>query len=219
MNLTKCSNGHYYDADKYPSCPHCNKNADNDEKMTVMMSQKDQETLSLERMRGETVQMQPQPEPVMEKKKTVRLAEAMEQKTAPVYQDDDNDKTVSYYGGSMGTEPVVGWLVCISGEMLGKAFELKNGKNFIGRSRAMDIVLEGDPNVSREKHAIVTYEPHGRVFFAQPGESRELFYVDNKVVLVNVEMKDRCVLQIGKTELMFVPLCGSDFSWDDRKQD
>ena len=48
MNLTKCSNGHYYDADKYPSCPHCNKNADNDDKMTVMMSQKDQETLSLE---------------------------------------------------------------------------------------------------------------------------------------------------------------------------
>lgn len=29
MNLTKCYNGHYYDADKYDECPHCEKSADN----------------------------------------------------------------------------------------------------------------------------------------------------------------------------------------------
>ena len=23
MNLTKCSNGHFYDGDTYASCPHC----------------------------------------------------------------------------------------------------------------------------------------------------------------------------------------------------
>ena len=23
MNLTKCSNGHFYDSDTYASCPHC----------------------------------------------------------------------------------------------------------------------------------------------------------------------------------------------------
>ena len=23
MNLRKCNNGHFFDGDKYPSCPHC----------------------------------------------------------------------------------------------------------------------------------------------------------------------------------------------------
>lgn len=27
MNLTKCKNGHYYDADRYAACPHCYGNA------------------------------------------------------------------------------------------------------------------------------------------------------------------------------------------------
>ena len=29
MNITKCYNGHYYDADKYDECPHCGESADN----------------------------------------------------------------------------------------------------------------------------------------------------------------------------------------------
>lgn len=151
--------------------------------------------------------------------KTVSLFEAVNvaSKTVPMAPSmaGDNDKTISYYGGSLGKEPVVGWLVCVEGELLGKAFELKNGKNFIGRSPNMDIVLQGDPNVSRDRHAIVTYEPKGRVFFAQPGESSELFYVDGQVVLMNVELHDRDVLEVGNTKLMFVPFCGPNFSWDD----
>ena len=114
--------------------------------------------------------------------------------------------------------PVVGWLVCVEGKMLGKAFELKNGKNFIGRSSQMDVILEGDANVSRDRHAIVTYEPRGREFFAQPGESRELFYVNGQVVLMNVVLKARDIISVGKTDLMFIPFCGADFSWDEIKK-
>lgn len=132
--------------------------------------------------------------------------------------EEDNDKTVSYYGGILETEPVVGWLVCVEGKMLGKAFELKNGKNFIGRSSQMDVILEGDANVSRDRHAIVTYEPRGREFFAQPGESRELFYVNGQVVLMNVVLKARDIISVGKTDLMFIPFCGADFSWDEIKK-
>lgn len=31
MNLTKCYNGHYYDANKYAECPYCENSADNNE--------------------------------------------------------------------------------------------------------------------------------------------------------------------------------------------
>lgn len=223
MNLTKCSNGHYYDADKYSSCPHCSKNEDMEDDVTVNMEQTGTmgSTMGGATFASAPAQQpkaaQPQTTPSQPKAKPVSLMDAVNVAAAPSVVASDDDKTVSYYGGSMGTEPVVGWLVCIEGEMLGKAFELKNGKNFIGRSAAMDVILEGDPNVSRERHAIVTYEPKGRVFIAQPGDSRELFYMNEQVVLMNVEMHDRDVLSIGKTKLMFVPLCGPDFAWEDAR--
>ena len=221
MNLTKCSNGHYYDADKYSTCPHCGKNEQMDDDVTVNMEQTGSfsGTMSDLHTENKTVASsapapQATPEPAQQRK-TVSLMDAVNVAATPAPA--DQDKTVSYYGGSMGTEPVVGWLVCVEGEMLGKAFELKDGKNFIGRSLNMDVILEGDPNVSRERHAIVTYEPKGRVFIAQPGESRELFYMNDQVVLMNMEMHNRDVLSIGRTKLMFIPLCGPDFAWEDVK--
>ena len=69
--------------------------------------------------------------------------------------------------------------------------------------------------MSRDKHAILVYEPRARIFLVQPGESRELFYVNDEVVLSNRQLKDRDVLMIGNYKLLFVPLCGPDFSWDD----
>lgn len=216
MNLTKCSNGHYYDADKYSSCPHCSKNDMAEDDVTINMEQTGSVSEPVSHSVSQTGETQSR---FQTQPGTVSLRDAVNVAAAPApsVRDDGDDKTVSYYGGSLGIEPVVGWLVCVEGEMLGKAFDLKNGKNFIGRSQNMDIVLEGDPNVSRERHAIVTYEPRGRVFIAQPGESRELFYMNDQVVLMNMEMHDRDILSIGRTKLMFVPLCGPDFAWDDAK--
>lgn len=205
MNLKKCSRGHYYDAEKYESCPHCQKTDNRDDSKTfAAQSTFDmQSTFAAQSNSG--------------KAQTVSLMDAVRAASSPLKYEEEDDKTVSYYGGSMQTEPVVGWLVCVAGECLGKAFELKNGKNFVGRASNMDIILEGDSNVSRERHAIVTYEPTGRLFVAQPGESRELFYVNDQVVLMNKELKDRDILLIGKTKLMFIPLCGPDFAWEDVK--
>ena len=37
MNLKRCNNGHFYDADKFTSCPHCNPTVSASE-VTVAMS-------------------------------------------------------------------------------------------------------------------------------------------------------------------------------------
>lgn len=223
MNLTKCKNGHYYDADKYASCPHCGDGGNREDDVTVSMGQSmrdsSADTVSLQHAASisQTAASSLSRQQTSDMGTTVSLAQALNMASAqnPAAQMEDSGKTVGYYGGSLQTEPVVGWLVCIEGDVLGKAFELKNGKNFIGRSTNMDVVLAGDASVSRERHAIVTYEPKGRVFFAQPGESRELFYVDDQVVLMSIQLKDRSILSVGNTKLMFIPLCGPDFSWDD----
>ena len=115
---------------------------------------------------------------------------------------------------NQGTRPVVGWLVCIEGSDYGKSFNLYGGKNFIGRAAEMDVCLANDVTVSRFKHATVIYEPKQRVFFAQPGESHELFYVNGSVVLVNTELKDRDVIAIGRSTFVFVPFCDQRYGWE-----
>lgn len=131
----------------------------------------------------------------------------------------EDSPTVSIYGSRMKSEPTVGWLIGLSGPYLGECFELRTGKNFIGRGQDMDVVLAADNTVSRYRHAVVLYEPKARIFLAQPGESRELFYINDNVVLNNQPLEAYDRLTIGDTKLMFFPLCSSEFSWDDVQKD
>lgn len=128
---------------------------------------------------------------------------------------DDEGRTVRFSSRKEDAkEPLVGWLVGLNGEVYGEGFPLVTGRNYIGRGADMDIVLRGDPSVSRNKHAIIIYEPKGRQFLLQPGESKELFYMDNKVVLDTQVMSNGCELCIGETKLKFIAFCGEDFSWE-----
>lgn len=145
----------------------------------------------------------------------------------PQSQPSDDDRTMAYFEWNTpgktqenkapevhNGHPVVGWLVCTGGSNFGKSFCLYSGKNFIGRSADMDICLQGDETISRFKHAIITYEPRARKFFAQPGESHELFYVNDNVVLTSAELNDRDEISVGQTTLVFVPFCDDRFGWE-----
>lgn len=197
MNLTKCSNGHFYDADKYASCPHCSGSAQAvDDGVTVSLSS--DSDMPTEMLKGDDIS-------------TLNLNSSAGEENKPM----DEGATISYYSDSIGTDPVVGWLVCLNGGHFGESFPLKAGRNFIGRSANMDVVLDTDTFVSRERHAVIIYEPKSRIFIAQAGDSRELFYMNDKVVLNNELIKARDIFTIGRTRLLFVPLCGENFSWDD----
>lgn len=220
MNLKRCNNGHFYDADKFQTCPYCNPTVSADEVTVAVDTQEMLGNVDADFDSADS--------------KTVSLQDAVSAATAapaaapvnyaapaaaPVSYADDDAKTVSFYSQSMGTEPVVGWLVCTEGEYFGESFKLKSGRNFIGRSSSMDVVLAGDNSISRERHAIVIYEPKARIFIAQPGDSRELFYLNDEVVLNNVQMKNYDVLSVGNTKLMLIACCGKEFCWEDVKKD
>ncbi|MDO5574485.1 MAG: FHA domain-containing protein [bacterium] len=197
MNLQKCSNGHFYDVEKYSTCPHCAGGFTAEQKETVVLDNQG------------SVETQALTQPL--------FADAVNQAVGNT--EKDSNVTVGFYSGLIGTEPVVGWLVCIEGEHFGEDFKLKSGRNFIGRASNMDVSLSGDVSVSREKHAIVVYEPRGRIFITQPGESSELFYLNDEVVLSNVTMKVNDILSIGKTKLMLIPCCSEAFCWEDYMKD
>lgn len=123
-------------------------------------------------------------------------------------------ETVGFYDEVIKFAPVVGWLVSIEGSTCGKDFRLCSGKNYVGRSQSMDVVLEDDNYVSRDKHAIIVFDPVSQKTLCQAGESRELFYLNGNVVTDTVELQRGDILTIGKTKLKFVPFCGDLHNWN-----
>ncbi len=139
----------------------------------------------------------------------------------------DEGKTLSYFNAmtnqsdangttnsNKASEPVVGWLVAISGVHFGESFQLYVGKNTIGRSGENKVVLGLDQSVSRDNHATIIYEPKRREFYLQSGNSDGLIYLNDSFVNGSQIMKEKDTLEIGSTKLIFIPLCGTGFSWE-----
>ena len=150
------------------------------------------------------------------------LQEAIHQVSAS-----DDGKTMSFFSAVLdsansneraakkSTEPVVGWLVCVSGSHFGEGFSIRAGMNSIGRNASNSIVVSKDGSVSREKHAFVVYEPRKREFYVKPGESSGLTYVNDDYITDTVKIKNRDIVEVGNSKMIFVPLCDDSFSWED----
>lgn len=266
MNLSRCSNGHFYDKEKYATCPHCAGGAAADGSLTAVFTEDMNnqsnipETMALEEP---TVPMKGNPYPVggstlPEAGMPADLPTGAGVNAGPVYQDtptvplnggisietnvgiqtepvySDDDHTVAFYddvfssvaqttappipgneGANKVSTPCVGWLVALGGEHIGQDFRLKVGKNFIGRDPQMDIALTGDKSVSRNRHAIVVYEPKQHLYLVQPGESSGLVYRNNEVVLSPVKLEAYDMITAGEVNLLFMPLCGTRFNWSE----
>lgn len=193
MTLKRCSNGHYFDQEKYSSCPNCgvrNLNMDttrpvsdrgfeSDDKPTARASQDD----STRRINEQRPERDPGATQAVWKKKT-------------------------------GIDPVVGWLVCIQGPDKGRDYRIRNERNGIGRDPSMQICISGDETISREKHAIISFNPKKSSFLLMPGEGRGLVYLNNDEVATPTQLSPYDVIEIGQTKLAFIPFCGQRFQWD-----
>ena len=203
MEMRKCMKGHFYDASVHQSCPYC-ENAGNGAGATVAINSApvnsfngdDSKTLPL----GYQAQMQQTPvTPVA---------------SAPVgVQDDDDGRTVAIIHSDLGIDPVVGWLVCVEGKEKGRDYRIHTDNNFIGRSDKMDICIRGDETISRENHAIVSYDSIDKIFYFSPGDGRSIVRLNDKAIFQTVEIKPYDRITVGKTKLVFLPLCGPDFEW------
>lgn len=202
MTLVKCPNGHYYDASRFGNnCPHCGMS-------TGESINGDQTTVPL------NIAAAPGSSAVTEPLSSAAPSVRAEKADVTV----DNDKTLPVTADMLdGMEerpaPVVGWLVCTEGVNKGTDYRLHQGRNFIGRAPEMDVCIKGDNTVSRSSHAVIVYDPRGNLYLAQPGDSKELLYINDALVLNPVELKAMDILSVGNTKLMFVPLCSDTFRW------
>ena len=212
MNVVRCSNSHFYDADAYDTCPHCSAGIGRNDRQTAPLTA-----------------------PMGDGDATARVVPPSQQETTPLFTPaqkppleqavrqtarNDDASTVAFYEKSVGKDPVVGWLLCVEGIHKGEDFRLHTGRNFIGRAQSMDVCIAGDATVSREMHAVVVYEPKNNLYMVTSGDSKELCYLNGEVVLNPQKIGVNDVISVGSTELMFFPVCGEKFNWNaDKNKD
>ena len=129
--------------------------------------------------------------------------------------DTDPGKTVAILKKEIGIDPAVGFLVCIAGPHRGADYRLVAGRNFIGRAASMDVALADDDTVSRENHALVSYDVKHNTFSVSPGLGRGITYCNGEQVEMVRPLHAYDVIEVGNSQLIFLPLCGEQFRWNE----
>ena len=124
-------------------------------------------------------------------------------------------KTHAVYTTEDDVEPVVGWLVCISGEEKGKDFRLMPRLNRIGSGPENDVCIKGDDTISRLDQLRIGYDAKHNTFTAVCGSGKNLNYLNDQPIYSEKPLSSYDLLEIGKTQFYFVPLCTDRFVWDD----
>ncbi len=187
----------YYDAEKYEMCPHCQSAPDQAPQEPPKPSRSVRRHDWLRRKKNEQEFSAEPKKDAGEEKEIVKAA-------AP-----DDDRTVSVFE----YDPVVGWLVCTGGAYKGRSFELKTGRNGIGRAANMQIRLDREYSVAAGKHAEIIYN-HLEKSFALAGERDAAILLNGESLTEIKELEGFDEIVLGSAAFVFVPLCGSRFSWE-----
>lgn len=83
MNVKKCANGHFFDADKYQLCPHCGASIENGSNISQQAAQEKREKRSAKRKREETTESIIRPMPQKTMGKTFGVFDEPEQPSHP----------------------------------------------------------------------------------------------------------------------------------------
>jgi hypothetical protein len=196
MALKRCENGHYFDPAKHTTCPSCGVQNINFEPTRKAAAAADDGARGGAAAGGDV--------------------KAAAGGRAAVAAPPDEGKTRAIAPGKQaeGIDPVVGWLVCVEGADRGRDFRIRSQKNFIGRSQNMDIAIAGDDTISRQNHAVISYNPKNRQFKVHSGEARGLVFLNGEEVDNASPLKAGDRIELGQTKLMFVPLCTDAFNWE-----
>lgn len=191
MPISKCQNGHFYDDVKYSSCPHCEASPAAGQSAAAAPGRGDDSVTVA--MFNNAVQEE---------------SRAHNRITANT----GDEVTVGLYSRKIDADPVVGWLVGVSGAERGRDHRLHAGRNFIGRSLKMDVSLADDMSVSRENHCSILYDPANVAFYIAPGEGTNTYF-NGGLLTKAIEIKDGDTIRAGETDLVFAAFCKGERKW------
>ena len=82
-------------------------------------------------------------------------------------------------------------------------------------ARLQRVVIDGDNRISKNKHALITYEPKRKNYYLQPGDSSGLTYLNDEYMTDSQKLNPYDIIELGNSKFVFVPLCGEKFSWEE----
>ena len=88
--------------------------------------------------------------------------------------------------------------------------------NTIGRGGTAQIRIQNDSSISKENMALVAFDARTRKFFFAAGDGRNLIYINDELLLPHQSRELRAYdrILLGRSTLLFMPLCGGEFSWE-----
>lgn len=209
--VVKCNNGHWYDSKVDLVCPHCKRE---NGKLALCLDdrEEDDKTVSFCAASGECNDLDQQIAGSVSGGQDNAI-EDFDFDIADIdIEDDDKTMALGFFGISEEIQPVTGWLICTEGKEKGKDYRLHSGKNFIGRSPKMDVVILEDNHIAREKHASIVYDPKGNGFYVSP-EDANLVYLNDGLLSQVQELRENDKIRMGETEVVFVPYCKEERKW------
>lgn len=188
MKFIQCKNHHYYDSEKYDSCPYCSPSALNTEALSDTAEVEDgDKTLSLE---------------FDEEDNTVSYESEIL---------DGDERTIGIYDITGEVDKVTGWLVCVEGRNKGASYRIGFGRNFIGRALDMDISFSEDSGVSRKNHGMIVFDDRTSEFYVVPGAG--VIFVDGQPLESAQQLEEDMILGIGEGKYQFIPYCTKRRGW------
>ena len=198
MAQARCKNGHIYDSEVYGDrCPYCDHGTS-----TIYFDNPNNMQNAIGNSTGSATIM---PEEIG---KTMPPKEILERQQ-------EIGGTVGVFQKHHGSDPVVGWLVCVVGHDKGLDYRLRAKTNLIGRSREMDLQIKGDDTISSDSHAKIDYDALNNQFYLIPANNRNTIYCNRAPVYNAMKLNAFDRLRFGDTELVFVPFCCEHFSWSE----
>lgn len=192
MAMQRCEKElHFYDAEKHASCPYC-RNQD-----------------------GEVPETQPH---FRDDETTDPKTRLINTRSNTSQQDDGKTQWIFNDGKGLkkeGFKPVVGWLICTAGAAVGQDYRIPPGINEVGRDadEHVQIVIQGDNQISRREHAEIEYEPEENVFYLIRKKNPNV-KLNGKAVREPTRLQAYDVIQFGESLFLFLPLCNERFKWD-----
>jgi hypothetical protein len=107
---------------------------------------------------------------------------------------------------------VVGWLVGLNGLARGESYQVRSGRNILGRDRKSDIMVNDDQTSAH--HADLVYRPEEHRFILMDSNSTNGTYVNEVEIEPRRDLTAGDILRIGSHRYLFVPLCNEQLFWD-----
>lgn len=212
QKIISCPEGHYYDANKYASCPFCANPGSFPQTTDPLSGNVPSRGVDTMERPG---RFTPTIDPVSGGSNSAAVTPTV---PAPQGGPESGRMGKTQYVDVSSPDlpaPIVGWLVEVEGKRRGTDYRLHSGYNYIGRERG-DVCLRDDDTISAENDSTVSFVPQTGQFFVSHLQGKNVVLVNHvPVPVMGAELKDYDVITIGRTELLFIGLCGERFNWQD----